>query len=121
MHNSKLLLQSEKGIKMKIYSGHSRTGGSPEGAILIFANSAKEAKRIAYPIILDYFTDEYIDVAVRWLTDSDFLFEEADQDKLKKNIPHVIDNPKSCKECGFWGFKLNDQGICENCLEAQEH
>ncbi len=46
------------------------------------------------------------------------LYKEADQDKLKNNIPHVIDNPRNtCKQCEYWGSELNEDGICSNCID----
>lgn len=100
---------------MKPYMAYSREGGSGEGAVLVFAHTVKEAKIEAWGIVSDNFTDEYTDMAVTWLKDRDFLFEQADPTKLTEDIPHIIESPILCKSCNFWGYKLNEQGYCEDC------
>ena len=101
---------------MKIYMGYSRYCGSHEGAVLIFANSAKEAKRVSFSDLSALgIAEDYIDVAVRWIRTSPWLFDQANKDKLKTGIAHVIDNPETCKGCDMWGGEFNDNGTCSNC------
>uniref|UniRef100_A0A6M3KWT9 Uncharacterized protein n=2 Tax=viral metagenome TaxID=1070528 RepID=A0A6M3KWT9_9ZZZZ len=107
---------------MKPYMGYSREGGSIEGAVLIFAHNIKEAKRIGFNVLSSWITDEYTDMAVRLIKNGDFLFEQVSdwsKDKLAKGIPHVVDNPPSCKECGLWGSELNENGLCEDCQDYE--
>ena len=103
---------------MKAYMGYEKDA-SAEGAVLIFANTAKEAKFVGYPYINDFFETEWIDMRVNWLKDKDFLFTQADAEKLKRNIAHVIDNPESCKGCMMWGYILNEDGYCPDCASER--
>lgn len=106
--------------KLKPYMGYSRGGGSEEGAVLIFAHTAREAKKLAFEELKGWCDDqEWIDVAVKRLK-GEWLYAETDQEKLKNNIPHVIDSPTGCRRCELWGVKLNEKGICEDCLELEE-
>lgn len=97
--------------------GYSREAGSQEGAVLIFAHDAKEARKLAYPFVQDWFGDGWTDCAVMYLKDRTYLFAEANQEKLTRGDPHVVDSPKVCKQCELWGFAMDDNGICENCQD----
>jgi hypothetical protein len=101
--------------------GYSRGGGSVEGAILIFAHNIKEAKRIAWPVLSQIITDEYTDMAVTYLKDSGYLFDQMpkwSKAKLESNTPHVVDNPPICIDCEMWGCGvLDENGRCEDCAE----
>ncbi|KKM17966.1 hypothetical protein LCGC14_1670470 [marine sediment metagenome] len=102
---------------MRAYMYYSRSGGSEEGAILVFANTAREAGREGWGTGHLMIVDEYIDGAVRWLRDKDWLFEEADKDKLAAGIAHVIDDPRSCSACYYWGLSpIGERGYCEECV-----
>jgi hypothetical protein len=92
-----------------------------EGAVLIFAHTSKEAKRIGWrdSNVLHDMTDSYVEVRIRYLKQSPYLFKEAEKTKLKKDIPHVIDSPTSCKRCELWGGELNNDGYCESCIEIE--
>ena len=97
---------------MKAYMGYSRFLGSEEGAVLIFAHNAKEAKRLAWKA--NVFDDEYIDGAVRWLKNETYLLKQ-----MRFNIPHVIVRPKTCIKCEMWGTgEIGEDGICESCREG---
>lgn len=103
---------------MRAYMAYCRLCGSQEGAALVFAHSVKEAKRIAWPVIHSWgLTDEYIDLAVRWLNGDDYLFEDADQEKLANGVAHVIESPTACRHCERWGRELNHDGVCEQCFD----
>ena len=106
-------------IVLKPYMGYSAFAGEEEGAVLIFARTAREARKIGYQAA-SFITDEYIDFAVHFMRNSTFLYADADQAKLRNNIPHVIDQPTLCKCCEFWGMELDAAGLCENCREADE-
>ena len=107
-------------MELKPYMGYSREGGSSEGAVLIFAHNVKEAKPIAFKAIQDWFDTEYIDVAIRWLKNSDFLFKDADQEKLKAGIAHSVDDITSCDDCDNWGERINEQGRCVSCQDEMD-
>ena len=99
---------------MKTYMAYA--GESEAGAVLVFAHNIKEAKRIGFPAVSSWCPDaEYIDMRVSWLKDCNWLFEQADKAKLDAGIPHVIEDPISCKDCEKWGMKLNEDGVCESC------
>jgi hypothetical protein len=103
----------EAGMKMKMYMGYSEAMGSCEGAVLIFANTAKEAMRIfrkADPLDIGEFTD----FRVSWIKDKPFLEKEKLHD-----YPHIVECPKLCSKCDMWGVsKIGEDGICDSCREA---
>ncbi len=105
---------------MKPYMVYSREGGSCESASLAFAHTVREAKRIAWPVVSGTIVEDYPDLAVTLLKDADFHFSQADKEKIKADIPHVIFAPVSCPRCNMWGYKILEDGICENCHEEDE-
>jgi hypothetical protein len=105
--------QSKNG-KIKAYMVFSDTAGSQESACLIFARTAKTARKLGYGV---GWWDDWLDIAVHWIKDNPQIFREADQEKLQAGIAHVIEEPKLCRRCGFWGDYLDDNDICEDCRE----
>ena len=99
---------------MKAYMAYSHIAGSSEAAVLVFANTAREAKKLAWgSIVCDFCDNDWTDLRVNQLKDMSWLFKE-----MRRNIPHVIDNPRSCDSCGFWGnSEIGDDGLCEGCRE----
>ena len=99
--------------------GFSRENGPFEGAILIVASSIKEAKRIgAVDAVMSLFTDEYTDVALKWIRESEGIKAVAplgDQDKIKAGSPHIVTDPECCPECGLWGQGVDMSGDCLHC------
>ena len=96
----------------------SRSGGPIEGAVLVFANTAREAKKVAFPVMDGDIWDGWIDLAVWWLQgdDNKHLFEsEGDKELLARGLAHVIDNPKSCNACERWGPEIMASGMCDKC------
>jgi hypothetical protein len=103
------------GRKLNMYMGYSREMGPGEGAVLIFAHTAREARKIAWAGFVFLDTD-YLDFAVNRLWNKDWLYEEADQDKLDADTPHVIDSPKGCESCWHWGHEpIGDDDLCNSC------
>lgn len=102
---------------MNMYMGFSRLVGPEEGAVLIFAHTAREAKKVGWPALCYFFTTEFTDAAIWRIPDShDWLWNEANQDKLNNDIPHVIDEPHCCKRCEMWGHaEILENGFCEDC------
>jgi hypothetical protein len=92
---------------------------SEEGAILVFAHNAKEAKLLAWHngTIREIIDGEYLQLRVSWMKHDDFMFKEADQEKLNTNIPHIVESPTTCNNCDLWGLELNENGYCEDCAE----
>jgi hypothetical protein len=98
------------------YMGYSRNMGQGEGACLIFANTGKEAKKIGFPTIADWFGSEWIDMAVKRLN-KPHLLAEANAEKFAAGKPHVVECPEVCPVCQQWGGELltNWRRGCENC------
>jgi len=108
--------------KLLPYSAYSRELGSSEGAVLVFARNSREAKKVVARNCLGWLVGDYTDIAVRRLREyEDYLYTLADQEKLAKNEPHVIDSPPFCKLCERWGTPLDEEGICEDCREDLVH
>ena len=95
--------------------GYSAGAGSSEGAALIFAHKAREAKEIGWKETSGIFTEEYIDFAVRIIRGHEWLYKEADQEKLANDIPHVVIDVHSCSKCEMWGDEILENGLCESC------
>ena len=97
---------------------YSRCAGQSEGAALVFAHTAKEAKKIGWGGIGNDLTGgEYIDLAVTIIKDSPWIFGEADAEKFDRSEPHVIDSPRSCSSCEMWGLEIFADGLCSNCRD----
>lgn len=89
--------------------------GEPEnGACLVFAHTAKEARRVGWPTVSMWGGGEWIECRATRLWKSDHLFTEADQAKLTADVPHVIESPPACTTCEMWGGKPN-LGGCSLC------
>lgn len=102
---------------LNTYMIFSRYDGQWDGASLVFAHSAKEARVVAWRSG-NLFTSEWIDLAVRRLWNKLWLYDEALPDKLANGEAHVIDAPVSCGVCEFWGHSpIGDDGLCEGCRE----
>jgi len=102
---------------MKPYMAYSKIAGSSEAAVLVFANTAREAKKLAWDsVVCDFCDNDWTDLRVNQLKGRPWLFKE-----MRKDIPHVVDNPRSCDSCGFWGnSEIGEDGLCEDCREEQE-
>lgn len=104
---------------LKAYSFHD--GEPVDGAVLVFAHSFREAKKIAYPVVRGWTDCEYLDVKGFHFPNDAWLKEHAaDQRKLAAGEPHVIDNPPTCKGCDLWHDELEESGYCESCAEERE-
>lgn len=98
---------------LNAYMGFDRKAGEGEGACLIFAHTAKEAKKVGHAQVADWFDTPWIDMGVRKL-DKTHLFAEADAEKLAAGVPHVIECPKTCPTCKTWGGEPKGNG-CDYC------
>ena len=88
-----------------------------EGAILVFAKNAREAKKVSWEHTWCD-KDEYIYWRVKLLPKEtwDFFYEkDADKELLEKGIPHVIEMPTGCKNCESWGMVVGEDGLCDEC------
>jgi len=104
---------------MKAYMGYSRVAGSREGAVLIFANTAKEARKLAWwSVVGSDIAENYLDVAVRWLKNEPWLFKEMPI----RDSPCVVEDPKICTECELWGNgEVGEDGVCSGCKEIMTY
>ena len=98
---------------MRAYMVYSQLQGSHEFACLVFAKTAKEAKKAAYYSTCWF--DDWVDVAVRWIKDNSEIFKQADESKVANGVAHVIESPDCCVRCHLWGSPLNDKNICRSC------
>ncbi len=84
-----------------------------EGAALVFAYSAKQAKQLGDPVVSDWGVS-YIDLRVKWMKGKEKKF--LNQYATSTTEPHVIDNPPYCNNCELWGgTPLNNMGVCQEC------
>ncbi len=99
---------------MKAYMAYSYTAGSSEGAVLIFANTIREAKKLAWDTYISEYCDgEWTDLRVSIIKNQPWLFKE-----MTKETPHVIESPKSCDHCTYWGnSEIGEDGLCDDCRE----
>jgi len=95
---------------MKAYMCYTASGAE-EGAVLVFANSISEAKRLTWHSIIGDLCDSYIDLRVKRLKNA-WIYKYQ-----MYECPHVIENVPCCIECGLWGSELNSDGICKICIE----
>ena len=101
---------------LNTYMVFSGSLGSEEGAFLVFAHTAREARKVGWYHAADLLTDEYIDLAARRLRDKPWLYNEANQEKLLQGRAHVIEDPTSCRDCLYWGLSpIGDDKLCEDC------
>lgn len=91
-----------------MYMGYDMYNGPAEGAVLIFANTAREARKLLWKQNLE----KYLDVRICLINDSPYLEKE----KLH-NQPHIVVPEKStCKKCGMWGIgEIGGDGLCDLC------
>lgn len=85
-----------------------------EGALLVFAETARDAKRAAYPVLADWMV-EYTEVRVKWLRrGADHLRE--------REGPHVVESPRVCVRCEMWyaAEPYNEEGVCALCEGEEE-
>ena len=77
------------------------------GAVLVWARTARDARRMGYPYIESYHDEmEWTDMRARWLRD-------ADPAAWGVTEPTVLE-PDGCPRCGVWGPQ---PGWCPACGE----
>lgn len=88
-------------------------GDPAEGAVLAWANTAQEARKLSYPVLEGWWDGcEFIDVRANWLREHPDYYETLKQ----KDAPHVIESPPCCPVCERWGSPpLSDGDGCESC------
>lgn len=87
-------------------------GDLSEGSVLVFARTAREARRIAYPTISDWTDCGFLCVRARLIV----VNQEYIQTLKQKDMPHVVENPPACPVCEYWGNPpLPDRPGCSYC------
>ena len=96
-------------MKLRGYMGSSTYPS--EGAVLIFARTAKEAKRLSRPYMDEMACEGYTDIRIRWL-------RRADPKAWNVSGPCVL-TPVGCRWCEQWHDVPEDPetGLCEDCLD----
>lgn len=89
-------------------------GEPSEGAVLAWAHTAQDARKLAYPAIADWTDCGFIDVRARLLKKHPDYIETM---KLK-DVPHVNGEPPCCPVCEQWGSPPLPEGKgCTYCGE----
>ena len=91
-------------------------GDPAECAILIFAFTAKDAKRL----LVRHWpgdVDSYLDFQVRWLKGNTDVFKNLSLAQELRNEPIVVDSPTGCPSCDKWGIPLMEDGRCKDCWD----
>ena len=108
-------------MTLHIYMGFDSKAGSTEGAILIFAPSSKEARKVGWGTMKALLDTAWIDMTVKRLRHNlEHLYGDADQSKLEAGIPHAVDNMRDCPNCGLFGEHggpIDENGHCGYCRE----
>lgn len=104
---------------MKPYMAFSRALGSAECAILVFAHTAREAKKVGWGVGAWMITDDFTDFAVRWMKAHPWLEKEMNAELAAQDKAHVIDDPRYCKACEQWGEEIGDDGLCPDCRDGK--
>lgn len=102
---------------MKLYMAYSHEAGPEEGAALVVAKNSREAKKLAAPIINDWFSLGWIDCRVKLIRD-DYTWALVNPEN--RDTPHVIETPQCCEDCECWGISVefdeeNNNWFCEQC------
>src|SRR5699024_5055056 len=101
-------------MTLNAYSVFCRETGPQEGAVLVFARTAKDARKMAFPTLKDWMDLEWIEVAARRL-DAATGWLAAQEEVDLHGKPQLIENPMSCDRCELWGEPISDAGMCESC------
>lgn len=101
---------------LNLYMGYARDA-KEEGACLVFAFNAEQARRLAWPVLNGWFDDiRWIDVVARRLRSHDYL-----RDLARSGEPHVIESPPVCPHCELWGGgPVDENGRCDHCYHDDE-
>ena len=92
-------------------------GDPDEGAVLAWAHTAQDARKLAFPAIADWTDAGFIDVRARLLKQH----VEYLQTLKLKDAPHVNDNPPTCAVCDLWGNPPHPSMTgCMHCCDGDE-
>lgn len=104
---------------LNCYMGYDSNVGSKEVAVLVFAKDSKEARKIGWEALKALHPTAWMDTATRRLRKNlEYLYREADQEKLAAGIPHATDSMRVCPTCELWGEdggEPDENGRCGYC------
>lgn len=94
-----------------------------EGASLVFAANARDAKRLGWRSI-DFLPElcwhGYVDVRVKWLREGADFHRNAEMEA--KGESYVVESPDICERCELWyadGLEPTTR-LCWSCFEDDE-
>lgn len=96
---------------MKPYIAYSRAAGPEEGAILVIAHTSREVKKLAWNSGDCWNIDGWTDLAIKLIRNHNSM-PLADQEKIKCDTAHVINQPAGCENCHLWGAGLDRDDMC---------
>ena len=100
---------------MRAYMVYDRAAGSGEGACLVFAKTARDARKLAKPILGGWFNTEWFDIAVKWQRDLPDHLQALDTGEEQ-----AIESPPTCPNCDCWGGKfVSDGEVCTLCVDEE--
>lgn len=106
-------------MTLNIYMGY--FGDDPgEGACLVFAHTAREAKKISWDVVRWWGCEKFTDVRAVRIWKKDHLYKQANQELLAADKPHVIETPDTCNTCGMWGDEIGSDKLCSDCRRDAE-
>ena len=92
-------------------------GDPEEGAVLAWAHTGQEARKLAYPAIADWTDSGFFDVRARLMKNH----PEYLQTLSLQDVPHVNDNPPCCSVCDLWGNPPHPSMTgCMHCGDGDE-
>jgi len=101
---------------MKMYIGYCKEM-IEDGACLVFANTARQAKSIAWGVLCDWWDIDWIDVRAKWLQDKTHGYLRACS---KSDKPHSIESPPTCSVCELWGSGKLTDSVCVSCWKNSD-
>lgn len=95
--------------------------GEPEhGAVLVLARDCRDAKPVAYGLLMALFDVEYTDVRVRKLREHrDWLLSLGNPRHLAAGRAHGLIDVPACDVCALWHGPLDAKGRCAACADLQ--
>jgi hypothetical protein len=107
---------------MSLHPYMAHEGDPGDGAVLVFAHSAAQAKPLGFAELRGWSVEcAFTDVRVKRLrAHVDYLMTLADQAKLAVGAQHVIDDLHTCPRCERWGVPPGEDGrTCLHCIDEE--
>lgn len=98
---------------MKAYMAFDRHAGSGEGAMLVFAANAQEARKASFGVDWHWGED--------WTSWTATLIRDLPEHlaALGDGTPMVISSPPTCKSCKCWGGHPMKWQMCSLCWDEE--